>query len=70
MKVGEVGYVPKGQLMLNPDYAHLPTSFKRFRCEPNRKRSKFERKGLLSSIESQVGITRRLLCDGQSLASL
>ena len=27
----------------HPDYAHLPTSFKRLRCELNRKKSKLER---------------------------
>jgi len=37
-------------LAKNRHYAHLPTSFTLFRCEPNRKKSKFERKGLFSSV--------------------
>jgi hypothetical protein len=28
MKVGEVGYVPKGQLMLNPHYTSMRRSWK------------------------------------------
>ena len=30
-------------------YTHPPATFKRFRCEPNRKKSKSEREGLFSS---------------------
>jgi hypothetical protein len=33
----------------NPHYAHLPTSFKLLRCEPNRKNAKFERKRLVAT---------------------
>jgi len=49
MKVGQVGYVPKGQLMLNPHCTHFPNLFEWFRCEVNRKKSEFERYGLISS---------------------
>jgi hypothetical protein len=37
-------------LAKNPHYAHLPASFERFTYELNRKRSKFERKGLISTV--------------------
>jgi len=40
------------QLLKHRDYTHLPTSFKRFRCEVNRKQSKFERYGLLNVSQS------------------
>src|ERR1017187_1524834 len=42
------------QISLNLYYTHLPTSFKRFRCEVNRKKSKYERYGLVTSIEDYV----------------
>ena len=37
-------------LAQNLYYDHLPTSFERFRCELNRKKSKFERYGLLTAV--------------------
>jgi hypothetical protein len=36
------------------EYAHLPTSFERFRCEVNRKKSKFECYGLLATVDIAV----------------
>ena len=33
---------------------HLPTAFKRFRCELNRKKSKFERKRLVSRVTPKL----------------
>ena len=33
----------QGIVGVSLDYAYLPTSFERFRCELNRKKSKFER---------------------------
>jgi len=45
-------------MMINPDYTHLPTSFERFRCELNRKKSKFECNRLVSTIELIPGLYR------------
>jgi hypothetical protein len=38
----------------NRDYTHLPTSFERFRRELNRKKSKFERYGLISTLDFRL----------------
>src|ERR1700730_11127273 len=37
---------------------HVPISFEHFRCEPNRKKSKFERERLLSSSDERVARSR------------
>ena len=46
---------------------HLPTSFERYRCELNRKKSKFERYGLISTvIPLVVGVTPLKFCSESS----
>jgi hypothetical protein len=42
------------QLAKHRHYTHLPTSFERFRRELNRKKSKFERYGLVTSTMAVV----------------
>jgi hypothetical protein len=54
-----------GQLTQNLYCAHLPTSFKLFRWERNRKKSKFERKGLVSTVSPPRYHHAVEACDGE-----
>jgi hypothetical protein len=56
--------VPDSESFFAKDQAHCthrPNTDKRFRCELNRKKSKFERKGLLLTIDFEIPRHRRML---------